>query len=143
MNDSHALSSLTSGPYCCFLFVCAEFRDGGVQCAFSSRKYLKVFRSTCFAHLTLYSLRTGLPYYYCPSDRHPRLCTIFPANHPCFSEWATNQHRDSIASHIGHSDLLMYFAVAENNAVGRVRYQLLEKMLQPCGPPPAKDDDDI
>eukprot|EP00752_Nemacystus_decipiens_P004948 g4501.t1 len=58
-------------------------------------------------------------------------------------EWATNQHRDSIASHIGHSDLLTYFAVAENNAVGRVRYQLLEKMLQPCGPPPAKDDDDI
>lgn len=42
------------------------------------------------------------------------------------SEWATNQHRDSIASHVGHSDLLAYFAVAENNAIGRVRYQLLE-----------------
>lgn len=48
----------------------------------------------------------------------------------CDSEWATNQHRDSIASHIGHSDLLSYFAVAENNAIGRVRYQLLE-----VGPP--------
>lgn len=47
----------------------------------------------------------------------------------CFSEWATNQHRDSIASHIGHSDLLSYFAVAENNAVGRVRYQLLEVII--------------
>lgn len=44
---------------------------------------------------------------------------------PC-SEWATNQHRDSIASHVGHSDMLAYFAVAENNATGRVRYQLLE-----------------
>jgi len=30
----------------------------------------------------------------------------------------------------------MYFGVAQGDSVGRVRYQLLEKMLQPCGPPP-------
>lgn len=41
-------------------------------------------------------------------------------------EWASNHHRDSIASHIGHHDMLTYFAVAQNDAVGRVRYQLLE-----------------
>ena len=45
-------------------------------------------------------------------------------------EWAVNQHRDSIASHLGHSDLMSYFAVAQGESVGRVRYQLLEKMLQ-------------
>jgi splicing factor 3B subunit 5 len=41
-------------------------------------------------------------------------------------EWASNQHRDTIASHIGHHDMLSFFAVAQNDAVGRVRYQLLE-----------------
>ena len=29
----------------------------------------------------------------------------------------------------------------QGEAVGRVRYQLLEKMLQPCGPPPEKEDE--
>eukprot|EP01038_Epipyxis_sp_PR26KG_P018601 gene18601-26293_t len=56
-------------------------------------------------------------------------------------EWMVNQHRDTLASHIGHYDMLSYFAVAQNDSVGRVRYQMLEKMLQPCGPPPAKEDD--
>mmetsp|Transcript_6003 Transcript_6003/g.8976 ORF Transcript_6003/g.8976 Transcript_6003/m.8976 type:complete len:90 (-) Transcript_6003:271-540(-) len=57
-------------------------------------------------------------------------------------EWATNQHRDTLASHVGHYDMMSYFAVAQNDSIGRVRYQLLEKMLQPCGPPPGKDDDE-
>jgi hypothetical protein len=30
------------------------------------------------------------------------------------------------------------FAVAQNEAIGRTRFALLEKMVQPCGPPPAK-----
>jgi splicing factor 3B subunit 5 len=41
-------------------------------------------------------------------------------------EWATNQHRDTLASHIGHYDMLSYIAVAQNDSIGRVRYQLLE-----------------
>lgn len=45
-------------------------------------------------------------------------------------EWASNQHRDSIASHIGHYDMLSYFAVAQNDSVGRVRYQLLEVRIE-------------
>lgn len=28
-------------------------------------------------------------------------------------------HRDSIASYVGHTGMLSYFAVAENEAVGR------------------------
>jgi len=46
-------------------------------------------------------------------------------------EWATNQHRDSYASYIGHSDLLSYFAIAENKSKERKRVELLEKMVQP------------
>lgn len=41
-------------------------------------------------------------------------------------EMATMQHRDTIASHIGHYDMLSYFAVAQNDSIGRVRYQLLQ-----------------
>eukprot|EP00594_Rhizosolenia_setigera_P001654 CAMPEP_0178948868 /NCGR_PEP_ID=MMETSP0789-20121207/5714_1 /TAXON_ID=3005 /ORGANISM="Rhizosolenia setigera, Strain CCMP 1694" /LENGTH=88 /DNA_ID=CAMNT_0020629287 /DNA_START=47 /DNA_END=313 /DNA_ORIENTATION=- len=51
-------------------------------------------------------------------------------------EWATNQHRDTYASHIGHFDSLMYFSVAQNDSIGRLKSQFLEKMLEPCGPPP-------
>ena len=58
-----------------------------------------------------------------------------------FSEWASGLHRDTIASNLGHFDMLCYFAVAQNDSIGRVRYQLLERMLQPCGPPPEKEEE--
>ena len=67
---------------------------------------------------------------------------LTPAPPDFRSEWGTNQHRDTVASHIAHFDMLSYFAVAENEAIGRVRYNLQEKMLQPCGPPPEKEDED-
>ena len=51
-------------------------------------------------------------------------------------DWATNQHRDSIASHVAHHDMLTYFAVAQGTSTGRVKYQLYEKLIQPCGLPP-------
>jgi len=56
-------------------------------------------------------------------------------------EWLSNQHRDSIASYIGHHSLLSYFALAEHKAVARYRYELLEKMHQPCGPAPPADEE--
>jgi splicing factor 3B subunit 5 len=56
-------------------------------------------------------------------------------------EWLTNQHRDTLASIMGHPDLLNYVAVAENEAKARVRFNMMEKMLQPCGPPPQKPED--
>ena len=42
------------------------------------------------------------------------------------SEWATNQHRDTLSSHVGHYDQLSYYAVAQNESIGRVRMQMLE-----------------
>lgn len=56
-------------------------------------------------------------------------------------EWLVNQHRDSYCSYMGHFDLLNYFSVAENESKARVRFNLMEKMLQPCGPPVDKPDD--
>ena len=56
-------------------------------------------------------------------------------------EWTTNQHRDSCASYQGHFDMLNYFAIVENEAKARVKFNLLERMLQPCGPPPERPED--
>ena len=53
-------------------------------------------------------------------------------------EWATNQHRDTLASHIGHNDVLSFVAVAQGESKERARLGLIEKMIQPCGPPPHK-----
>ncbi|ORX83786.1 splicing factor 3B subunit 5/RDS3 complex subunit 10 [Anaeromyces robustus] len=55
-------------------------------------------------------------------------------------EWLQNQHRDSYASYLGHYGLLTYFSVAENESIGRMKFNYLEKMLQPCGPPIKKED---
>ncbi|CAI8014567.1 Splicing factor 3B subunit 5 [Geodia barretti] len=57
-------------------------------------------------------------------------------------EWLVNQHRDSFASYMGRPNLLEFFAVAENESKARVKFSFLQKMLQPCGAPPEKDEDD-
>lgn len=56
-------------------------------------------------------------------------------------EWAVNIHRDSYASYIGHHPLLSYFAIAENESIGRVKYNMMQKMLLPCGVPPEKQEE--
>ncbi|KAL3140046.1 hypothetical protein ABBQ38_004326 [Trebouxia sp. C0009 RCD-2024] len=56
-------------------------------------------------------------------------------------EWAVNVHRDSYASYIGHHPLVSYFAIAENESVGRKKYDLMQKMLLPCGFPPAREEE--
>ncbi|RXH82868.1 hypothetical protein DVH24_003366, partial [Malus domestica] len=56
-------------------------------------------------------------------------------------EWAVNIQRDSYASYVGHYPLLSYFALAENESIGRERYNFMQKMLLPCGPPPEREDD--
>lgn len=38
--------------------------------------------------------------------------------------------------------MLSYIAVGQGESIGRTKYQLIEKLLQPCGPPPAKIDDE-
>ncbi|XP_021911310.1 uncharacterized protein At4g14342-like [Carica papaya] len=41
-------------------------------------------------------------------------------------EWAVNIQRDSYASYIGHYPLLAYFAIAENESIGRERYNFMQ-----------------
>lgn len=48
-------------------------------------------------------------------------------------EWLTHQHRDSLASYVGHASLTHYFAIAQNQSVGRVKYQFMQRMQRPCG----------
>lgn len=56
-------------------------------------------------------------------------------------DWITNQHRDTLASHVSHYDQLSYYAVAQNESIGRLRLEMLEKIYQPCGPPPPKKEE--
>ena len=41
-------------------------------------------------------------------------------------EWAVNIHRDSYASYFGHHTMLQYFAIAENESIGRVKYNMMQ-----------------
>eukprot|EP00043_Microstomoeca_roanoka_P018578 m.200566 g.200566 ORF g.200566 m.200566 type:complete len:91 (+) comp16856_c6_seq1:128-400(+) len=56
-------------------------------------------------------------------------------------EWLTNQHRDTLASMMGHDPLLDYVAVVENQSRERTRFNLLNRMISPCGPPTKKAED--
>ena len=42
------------------------------------------------------------------------------------SEWAVNQHRDSLSSYIGHHNLVEFFAIAENESKARVKFNFLQ-----------------
>jgi splicing factor 3B subunit 5 len=53
-----------------------------------------------------------------------------------------NIQRDSYASYVGHYPILAYFAIAENESIGRERYNFMQKMLLPCGKPPDRDQED-
>lgn len=76
------------------------------------------------------------------------------------SDWVTHQHRDTLTSIVGHPTLTSYLAIADGEAIGRVKFEMTEvcdswhppdsflsqilcwqQMLQPCGPPPRKADD--
>jgi splicing factor 3B subunit 5 len=58
-------------------------------------------------------------------------------------EWVTEMHRDTLASHVSHHSRLMYMSLAENESIARVRFNCLEKMIQPCGPPPKAPEADV
>ncbi|RFN50876.1 splicing factor 3b, subunit 5 [Fusarium flagelliforme] len=73
-------------------------------------------------------------------------------------EWRTNIQRDTYSSIAGHRPLLSYIALAENEPISKVRAQMIrvlsimrldgrsttddfaQKMVQPCGPPPPRED---
>ncbi|EGU12969.1 hypothetical protein RTG_01010 [Rhodotorula toruloides ATCC 204091] len=68
-------------------------------------------------------------------------CTSVNLRPPSRSEWITNQHRDTSSSIVGHPALLQYLAIADGETTARTKFELTERMLQPCGPPPPKEDD--
>jgi hypothetical protein len=78
-----------------------------------------------------------LPLPLAASVPHATLRTVRRAR----SEWAVNQHRDSLALYVGFDSLSHYIAVAENESIGRVKFNCLQKMIHPCGPPPPKEDE--
>lgn len=51
-------------------------------------------------------------------------------------EWAVNIHRDSYASYFGRHSMLQYFALAENESIGRVRYNMMQVRERERPPPP-------
>ncbi|CVK90417.1 probable splicing factor 3B subunit 10 [Fusarium mangiferae] len=55
-------------------------------------------------------------------------------------EWRTNIQRDTYSSIAGHRPLLSYIALAENEPIIKIRAQMIRKMVQPCGPPPPRED---
>jgi len=52
-------------------------------------------------------------------------CLFFLVLWVC-SEWAVNIQRDSYASYIGHYPLLAYVGIAENESIGRERYNFMQ-----------------
>lgn len=57
-------------------------------------------------------------------------------------EWNVNIKRDTYASMIGHHSLSAYQAIGENESIGRIKYNLKQSMLMPCGLPPEREDED-
>jgi len=58
-------------------------------------------------------------------------------------EWSLNVKRDSNASYLSHITMLSLFSIAENEAMGRVKYNLLTEMINPCGPAPKNEDEEM
>ena len=45
---------------------------------------------------------------------------------PPLSDWLTHQHRDTLSSIVGHSTLTSYLAIADGEAIGRVKFEMTE-----------------
>lgn len=55
-------------------------------------------------------------------------------------EWVVHQHRDTTASILGHPMLHSYISLADGECKARTKMDMLDRMLQPCGPPPHQED---
>jgi splicing factor 3B subunit 5 len=55
-------------------------------------------------------------------------------------EWTSNIMRDSYSSFAGHPPLLAYMALGLGQTQEETRVMLIEKMVQPVGPPPDVED---
>ncbi len=58
------------------------------------------------------------------------------------SEWLTNQHRDSLATYLGHAHMTQYCALVEGKSSARMVDELIDTMVEPCGPPPKEAEAD-
>lgn len=57
-------------------------------------------------------------------------------------EWNVNIKRDTYASFLGHHHLAAYQAIGENESIGRVKFNLKQSMLLPCGVPPTPKEEE-
>ncbi|TGZ84658.1 splicing factor 3B, subunit 5 [Ascodesmis nigricans] len=55
-------------------------------------------------------------------------------------EWTSNLHRDTYSSYIGHPPLLEYMALGTGTPMAKLKTALIEKMIQPVGKPPERED---
>ncbi|KAI9702706.1 MAG: hypothetical protein M1820_006090 [Bogoriella megaspora] len=56
-------------------------------------------------------------------------------------EFTSNMQRDSLASYVGHPPLLHYMSIGMGEPMEKVRAKMIEKMVQPVGPPPEDTED--
>ena len=90
----------------------------------------------------------------CPGSRYPVLeliafviSRVFPCLHLLVHarytgtghadltkwEWATHQHRDTLSSIVGHPALTSFVALADNESIGRVKFEMTEVRLSSVG----------
>ncbi|PSN67913.1 splicing factor 3B subunit 5/RDS3 complex subunit 10 [Corynespora cassiicola Philippines] len=55
-------------------------------------------------------------------------------------EFTSNVQRDSLASYVGHPPMLQYMSIGLGQSIEKTRVQMLERMIQPVGPPPPNKD---
>mmetsp|Transcript_12893 Transcript_12893/g.24381 ORF Transcript_12893/g.24381 Transcript_12893/m.24381 type:complete len:89 (+) Transcript_12893:73-339(+) len=55
-------------------------------------------------------------------------------------DWMTNIHRDTYSTMIGNHNMISYVALCQNESVGRARFDMLGKMVLPCGKPPEDEE---
>ncbi|KAJ1986806.1 hypothetical protein GGI25_001003 [Coemansia spiralis] len=51
-------------------------------------------------------------------------------------QWLAHQHRDTLAHYVADNSLATYISIAEGETVARTKFNMLQRMQQPCGPPP-------
>lgn len=55
-------------------------------------------------------------------------------------EWACNVKRDTSALVVANHSMASYQAIGMNQSIGRVKYQMKQDMLMPCGVAPAQEE---
>lgn len=51
-----------------------------------------------------------------------------------YSDWLTHQHRDTLASIVGHPTLTSYLAIADGESIGRTKFEMTEVRVLALSP---------